>query len=63
MFEHVGIANQPEYFSTVNRLLTMGSLYLHHAIARPAKRDDRRFNRKPTEYRALIRYIFPGGET
>jgi cyclopropane-fatty-acyl-phospholipid synthase len=62
MFEHVGIANHPEYFSTVNRLLTMGGLYLHHAIARPAKRDDRRFNRKPAEYRALIRYIFPGGE-
>lgn len=62
MFEQVGIANHADYFSTVNRLLAPGGLYLHHAIARPAKRDDRRFNRKPAEYRALIRYIFPGGE-
>jgi len=62
MFEHVGIANQPDYFSTVNRLLSLGGLYLHHAITRPAKRDDRSFNRKPAEYRAVIRYIFPGAE-
>ena len=62
MFEHVGIANHPRYFQAVNRLLNPGGLYLHHAIARPAKRDDRAFNRRPKEYAALLRYIFPGGE-
>ena len=62
MFEQVGIANHPTYFRTVNRLLNPGGLYLHHSIARPAKRDDRRFKRRPKEYAALVRYIFPGGE-
>ena len=62
MFEQVGIANHPTYFRTVNRLLNPGGLYLHHTIARPAKRDDKRFRRKPPEYQAIVRYIFPGGE-
>ena len=62
MFEQVGIANHATYFRTVNRLLNPGGLYLHHSIARPAKRDDRRFKRRPKEYAALVRYIFPGGE-
>lgn len=62
MFEQVGIANYPTYFSTVNRLLRPGGLYLHHTIARPAKRDDRAFSRRASEYAALTRYIFPGGE-
>ena len=62
MFEQVGIANYPTYFSSVNRLLRPGGLYLHHAIARPAKRDDRAFRKGAHEYAALVRYIFPGGE-
>ena len=62
MFEHVGIANHPTYFRTVNRLLKPGGLYLHHAIVRPAKRDDRRFHRRTGEYKAIVRYIFPGSE-
>ena len=62
MFEQVGIANHATYFSTVNRLLKPGGLYLHHSIARPAKRDARSFRRRPKEYAALVRYIFPGGE-
>jgi cyclopropane-fatty-acyl-phospholipid synthase len=37
-------------------------LYLHHAIARPAKRDMKKFRRKRPEFAALTRYIFPGGE-
>ena len=41
MFEHVGIGNHPAYFAAVNRLLKPGGLYLHHAIARRAKRDDK----------------------
>lgn len=62
MFEHVGIANHADYFRSVNRLLAPGGLYLHHSIARPAKRNDRAFMRKKREYSALVRYIFPGGE-
>ena len=62
MFEHVGIANHPAYFAAVNRLLRPRGLYLHHTIARRAKKTDRAFNRKPPEYKAIVRYIFPGGE-
>ncbi len=62
MFEHVGFANHPAYFQTIHRLLKPRGLYLHHAIARRAKKSDREFNRKSYEYVALTRYIFPGGE-
>ena len=61
MFEHVGIANHDAYFANVARLLKPGGLYLHHAITRRMKRG-RRFKRKSAEHRALVRYIFPGGE-
>ena len=62
MFEQVGIKNHLDYFRTVNRLLKPRGLYLHHTIARRAKKTDRAFNRMSAEYRALVRYIFPGGE-
>jgi cyclopropane-fatty-acyl-phospholipid synthase len=62
MFEHVGIDNHPAYFATINRLLTPRGLYLHHAIARPAKRTDKEFRKHRPEFAALVRYIFPGGE-
>jgi len=62
MFEHVGIDNYEKYFSAIHRLLKPRGLYLHHAIARPAKRDDKSFRRKAPEYAALVRHIFPGGE-
>ena len=62
MFEQVGIANHPTYFQTVNRLLNPGGLYLHHAISRSAKRDDRTFRKQSPGYAAITRYIFPGGE-
>jgi cyclopropane-fatty-acyl-phospholipid synthase len=62
MFEHVGIRNHPAYFAAVHRLLKPRGLYLHHAIARRAKRSDRAFRKLSREYRALTRYIFPGGE-
>ncbi|PZU92779.1 MAG: SAM-dependent methyltransferase [Chelatococcus sp.] len=62
MFEHVGIANHPTYFRAVNRLLRPRGLYLHHCISRRAKKTDKAFNKMPAEYRALVRYIFPGGE-
>ncbi|WNJ90809.1 class I SAM-dependent methyltransferase [Bosea sp. 685] len=62
MFEHVGIANHPAYFKAVNRLLRPRGLYLHHTISRRAKKTEKAFNKMPAEYRALVRYIFPGGE-
>lgn len=63
MFEHVGFANHDSYFSAVHRLLRPKGLYLHHTIARPAKSSLKAFHKKrSSEYRALTRYIFPGGE-
>jgi cyclopropane-fatty-acyl-phospholipid synthase len=62
MFEQVGIDNHPQYFQTVNRLLKPNGLYLHHAISRPAKSDDKSFRKQRPEYAVITRYIFPGGE-
>jgi cyclopropane-fatty-acyl-phospholipid synthase len=62
MFEHVGIANHPTYFRTVHRLLKPRGLYLHHTIARRAKRSDRAFGKLKPEAQAIMRYIFPGAE-
>ena len=62
MFEHVGIDNHPAYFKSVKKLLAPEGIYLHHAITRPAKRDDKVFRKKRAEYVAITRYIFPGGE-
>jgi cyclopropane-fatty-acyl-phospholipid synthase len=62
MFEQVGIRNHLDYFRTVNRLLRPRGLYLHHTIARRAKKTDKAFAKMSAEYRALVRYIFPGGE-
>jgi cyclopropane-fatty-acyl-phospholipid synthase len=60
--EHIGIDNYPKYYQTVRRVLKPDGLFLHHAITRPAKRDDRRFRRKNPEFALLTKYIFPGGE-
>ena len=62
MFEAVGLANHASYFSTVHRLLKPGGIYLHHAITRRGKGGTRKTLRKGAEYKALIKYIFPGGE-
>jgi cyclopropane-fatty-acyl-phospholipid synthase len=60
--EHIGIDNYPKYYQTVQRVLKHDGLFLHHAIARPAKRDDRSFRCKRPEFALLTKYIFPGGE-
>jgi cyclopropane-fatty-acyl-phospholipid synthase len=62
MHEHIGIDNYPTYYRTVHRVLNPGGLFLHHAITRPAKRDDRGFRRKRADFALLTKYIFPGGE-
>ncbi len=48
--EHIGIHNYPKYYQTVQRVLKPGGLFLHHAITRPAKRDNRGFRRKRPEF-------------
>jgi len=60
--EHIGIDNYPKYYATIQRVLKKDGLFLHHAITRPAKRDDRTFRRKRAEFALLTKYIFPGGE-
>ncbi len=62
MFEHVGLANHLRYFQSVNRLLAPKGLYLHHTIARRARKDGKPFGKLNQQARAVIRYIFPGGE-
>lgn len=62
MFEHVGLANAATYFGQMRALLRPRGLMLHHAITRPAKKTDRAFRRGNPEYRAIVDYIFPGGE-
>ncbi len=61
MYEHIGLANIPDYFRTVQHLLNPGGLFMNHAISRGAKRKHRKFSSRP-EQRALQKYIFPGGE-
>ena len=62
MFEHVGAANYATYFSSIQRLLKPGGLYLHHSIARRNKGSKRAFKPKRPEQLAIVKYIFPGGE-
>jgi cyclopropane-fatty-acyl-phospholipid synthase len=62
MFEHVGLANRPAYFTQMRDLLRPRGLLLNHAITRPAKRTERLFRKKRPEYAAVVNYIFPGSE-
>jgi cyclopropane-fatty-acyl-phospholipid synthase len=62
MFEHVGSANYPAYFRTINRLLKPGGLYLHHSIAVRSAAYERRQRKRARTGDAIGRYIFPGGE-
>jgi cyclopropane-fatty-acyl-phospholipid synthase len=62
MFEAVGLANHDAYFTAVHRLLKPGGIYLHHSITRRQRRNQRSTLHKGSEYKALVKYIFPGGE-
>lgn len=61
MAEHIGVANLPAYLAKVRGLLSKRGLFLNHAISRRAKHRNVRFSKRP-EQRALLKYIFPGGE-
>jgi cyclopropane-fatty-acyl-phospholipid synthase len=57
MFEHVGIANLPVYFSTVHRLLKPHGLFLNHGITHDS---DGWSKNLATEF--INRYVFPDGQ-
>lgn len=59
MFEHVGQANLPEYFRTVQQLLRPGGLALIHGITAGGV-DNTQVGAGMGEF--IDRYIFPGGE-
>lgn len=61
MYEHIGLSNIPKYLKTIRKLLTKDGLFLNHAISRRAKKRKSKFSKRP-EQRALLKYIFPGGE-
>jgi cyclopropane-fatty-acyl-phospholipid synthase len=57
MFEHVGLANLPDYFATVMRVLRPGGLFLNHGITH----DEEGWNQTvASEF--INRYVFPDGE-
>jgi len=57
MFEHVGLANLPVYFSTVHRLLKPRGLFLNHGITHESEGWEPSVS---TEF--INRYVFPDGE-
>jgi cyclopropane-fatty-acyl-phospholipid synthase len=61
MYEHIGLANIPKYMASVRRVLADDGLFLNHAISSRAKNRKRRLFMRP-EKRAILKYIFPGGE-
>lgn len=62
MYEHVGIANYPTYFTKVRSLLRDRGIFLNHGITRQAKHSKRHFNRITPGRRFILKYIFPGSE-
>ncbi|MFZ4806215.1 MAG: class I SAM-dependent methyltransferase [Hyphomicrobiaceae bacterium] len=61
MYEAIGVAAVPEYLTKVRSLLSDDGLFLNHGITRRSKKRRVRFTARP-EQRALVTYIFPGGE-
>jgi cyclopropane-fatty-acyl-phospholipid synthase len=59
MYEHVGIANLPLYFATIERLLKPGGVLLNHGIT---SGDSEGRAQGPPGGEFIDRYVFPGGE-
>lgn len=57
MVEHVGLKNLPRYFSTVQRLLKPGGLFLNHGITSDTGGWEKTLS---TEF--INRYVFPDGQ-
>ncbi len=56
MFEHIGVANFPLYFATINRVLAPGGLFLNHGITNDTGWQDTPITRFTNSY------VFPDGE-
>jgi cyclopropane-fatty-acyl-phospholipid synthase len=59
MFEHVGLARLPEYFTKLHSLLAPGGLLMNHGITAGGTRN-RQLGAGIGDF--VERYIFPGGE-
>ncbi len=57
MFEHVGLANLPQYHAAVHRILQPNGLFLNHGITHELEGWDRTLD---TEF--INTYVFPDGE-
>jgi cyclopropane-fatty-acyl-phospholipid synthase len=62
MYEHIGIANYPDYFRKVLSLLDDHGIFLNHGITRRAKLSAKTTGRISASRRVLLKYIFPGSE-
>ena len=62
MYEHIGIANIPNYLQKVRGMLRDRGIFLNHAIARRAKRTKRGAKKIRPERKLMLKYIFPGSE-
>ncbi len=56
MFEHIGVANFPQYFDIIKRTLTPGGLFLNHGIT-----NDTGWRDTPITH-FINSYVFPDGE-
>ena len=57
MFEHVGLANLPQYHATVHRVLKPDGLFLNHGIT-----HEEEGWRPSVDTEFINRYVFPDGE-
>ena len=62
MYEHIGIANYPEYFRKVLSLLDDHGIFLNHGITRRGKINAKTAGRVSASRSVLLKYIFPGSE-
>ena len=59
MYEHVGVANLPRYFETIDRLLKPGGVLLNHGIIAT---DSEGRPQGPPGGEFIDKHVFPGGE-
>ncbi len=62
MYEHIGRKYRAAYFQKMRSLLTEDGLFLNHAISRRALKPRILPRRLRPEQKAILKYIFPGGE-
>lgn len=62
MYEHIGIANYPEYFKKIMSLLADDGIVLNHGITRRRKLKAQSSGRISPSRQVILKYIFPGSE-